>query len=332
MIQRIVRARGGLHNRVTRRIRLLPFTLAEAREYLLARGIDLGLYQTLELYLAMGGVPHYLKEIQRGDSAAQSIDRVCFSETGLLRDEFGVLFRSLFDKSQRHEKVVRALAGKGSGMTRQRLVEATGLASGGTLTKLTDELESSGFIQRVGTFGRRKKDAVYRLSDPYSRFYLKWIERHRSRADHVWTTRRGTPAWRAWSGLAFEEVCFQHIRQLKRALGIEAVETTESTWRRRGDDTAAGAQIDLLIDRKDATINLCEMKFSDGPFTIDRRYAAELRRKREAFRVASRTRKSVQIAMVTTYGVTANAHRDELVARTLSMEALFEEGTQIRRG
>lgn len=324
MIQRVVRARGGLHNRVTRRIQLLPFTLAETHEYLLSRRIDLGHYQTIELYLALGGVPHYLKEVQRGESAAQAIDRVCFSPTGLLRDEYPTLFRSLFRHSERHDTVVRALAARGSGMTRQQLVEATRLPSGGTLTKLLDELTAAGFLQAIGSFGRRRKDAVYRLADPYCRFYLRWIEPHRSSADHIWTQRRGTPAWRAWSGYAFEAVCIQHIRQLKRALGIEAVETTESTWSHRGDDRGPGAQIDLLIDRKDATITLCELKFSEGPFTIDRRYAGDLRRKREVFRAVSGTRKSIQIAMVAPYGVTRNTHHDELVARTVDIEALFE--------
>lgn len=310
---------------MTRRIRLLPFTLAEARAHLASRGIDLGLYQMLELYLAVGGIPHYLKEIQRGESAAQIIDRVCFSDAGLLRDEFDLLYQSLFERSERHRKVVRALASKPGGLTRQQLTKSADVPSGGTLTKLIEELETSGFIQRQSRFGRRIKDAVLYLSDPYSRFYLRWIEPHRSGADHVWATRRGTPAWCAWSGRAFEAVCLQHVSQLKRALGIEAVETTESTWRHAGDEAGPGAQIDLLIDRKDATITLCEMKFSDSPFTIDRRYATDLRRKREVFRRITGTRKAVQIAMVTTYGLTPNRYRDELVSREVGMEALFAE-------
>lgn len=325
MINRVIRARGGLYNRVTRRIQLLPFTLAETREYLDARGMaELGSYQTLEVYMAMGGIPHYLKEVRRGESATQNIDRICFSDAGLLRNEFGVMYGSLFEHSDRHEAIVRALASKGGGLTRQRLAAETGLASGGTLTKILQELEASGFIHCLSHFRRRKKDAVYRLSDPHSRFHVRWIERSGTGSPNAWTTRRGTPAWRAWSGHTFEGICIAHLSQLKRALGIEAVETSASTWAHPGQDGAPGAQIDLLIDRKDATVSLCEMKFSDGPFTIDKRYADVLRTKRQVFRDVTGSRKAIQIAMVTTYGVTPNAYRDELVARTVEMEALFQ--------
>ena len=324
MQRNVVLARGGLHNRVTRRIRLLPFSLRDARAYLLSRNIDIGAYQTLELYMAMGGIPHYLRQVRRGDSASQAIDRMCFSQEGPLRDEFGVLYQSLFDRAERHERVVRNLAKSGCGLTRQEISARADLASGGTLSKVLDELELSGFIQRVNQFGTKKNRVLLRLSDMYSRFFLRWVESHGSRAENVWATRRGTPAFRAWSGYAFEDLCFQHVPQLKRALGIEAVETTESAWRHPGSVSQQGAQIDMVIDRKDATITLCEMKFSEGPFTIDKRYADQLRSKREAFRDVTRTRKALQFAFVTTYGVTSNAYSDELVGRQVQMESLFD--------
>jgi hypothetical protein len=189
---------------------------------------------------------------------------------------------------------------------------------------LLDELEASGFLMRVPAFGLPIKEAMYRVADEYSLFYLRWIEGHRSASEGFWITRRGSPAWRAWSGLAFEAVCLKHRRQLKRALGIEAVETIESGWRHKtAKRTERGAQVDLLIDRKDATINLCEMKFSDGEFTIDKRYAEELRQKREVFRRVTGTKKTLLLTMVTSYGVAANAHRDELVAASVDMRALY---------
>jgi hypothetical protein len=208
-------------------------------------------------------------------------------------------------------------------MTRNELLEAAELGSGGAATKLLDELEASGFLMRVPSFGLKTKEAVYRLSDEYSLFYLRWIERHRGSSDGFWITRRTSPAWRAWGGLAFESVCLKHARQIKTALGIGAVETLESTWRARSANGESGAQIDLLIDRKDATINLCEMKFSDAEFVIDKRYAAELRAKRETFRRVAGTKKTILLTMVTTYGVRKNVHRDELVAASVEMSALF---------
>ena len=324
MIKRLLHARGGLHNRVTRRIRLEPFTLAEVSKYLASRRIELGPTPILELMMALGGIPHYLKEIARGESPAQSIDRVCFSQDGLLRDEFGRIFASLFEHAERHERLVRTLAASPHGLTRNELLRKTGLSSGGGTTTLLEELEESGFVTRSSQFGLGVKDAVFRLADEYSLFYLAWIERHRSRADNVWLSRRGTPRWRAWSGLAFEGICLRHIRELKRALGIEAVETIESAWHHRPSQQAdRGAQVDLLIDRADGCINLCEMKFSQSPFTIDKRYAAELRRKRDTFRRVTGTRKTVLTTMVTTHGVRDNAYRAELVDASIEAPALF---------
>jgi len=315
MIEHLVAARGGLHNRVTRRIRLEPFTLGETEAYLQQRRITLTRYQLLELYIALGGVPHYLKQLERGESAAQSIDRLCFSPDGMLRDEFGKLYASLFEHPERHEHVVRTLAKKRYGMTRNELIAATGITSGGSATRLIDELDESGFVTRLPQFGLETKDMVCRLTDEYSLFYLSFIEPGRGRGG--WLSRRGSPAWRAWSGYAFEGVCVKHAQRLKRALGIEAVETLESAWK------SPGAQVDLLVDRKDQTINLCELKFSEGEFVIDKRYAAELKAKRDVFRRETKTKKAVLLTFVTTHGVRDNEHRRELVDKELTMDALF---------
>lgn len=322
--RRILHAKGGLHNRVTRRIRLAPFTLAETESYLASRNLRIGRYQTLELYMALGGIPFYLQLLERGESAAASIDRLCFASDGPLRDEFSMLYASLFEHFERHEQIVRALAARPYGLTRNGVLRETGMESGGTLTRSLEELAESGFILRMPRFGYDAKEAVFRLVDEYSLFYLKWIERYRGRTQNAWLSRRGSPAWRAWSGHAFEGICLSHVGLLKRALGIEAVETQESTWQHRADDEHdRGAQIDLVIDRKDATINLCEMKFSESEFVVDKRYAAELRSKRDVFQRETATRKATIITMVTTYGVRDNAWRREVVDKELDMGALF---------
>ncbi len=325
MVRELLQARGGLHNRVTRKIRLAPFTIAETEQYLLSRGIDLGRYQTLELYSALGGIPHYLRHLERGDSASTAIDRMCFARDGELHDEFNQLYSSLFEHSERHVGLIRALAKAPSGLTRSELVVASAVPSGGTISRTLDELEMSGFVLRMPQLTRAKRDAIYRLGDEYSLFFLKWIETHRGRADGIWINRRGTPAWRAWSGYAFEGMCLKHVAAIKRALGIDAVETIEAAWSHRPSSTGDhGAQIDLVIDRKDATINVCEMKFSENPFTIDKRYAGELRTKRDVFRRVTATRKAVVLTMITTYGVVPGAYTTELVDKALTMDALFE--------
>jgi len=323
MIRKLLKARGGLHNRVTASVRLEPFSLAEAHRYLSWGGYDFGIHQTLESYLAIGGIPFYLREIDRGESAAQAIERVCFARSGLLRHEFGQLYGSLFEHAERHELIVRTLAKHHSGMGRNELIERVGISTGGGTTTLLDELEQSGFILRTSNFGRNVRDAHYRLVDEYSLFYLRWIEKKRGTS---WLARRGTPVWRAWSGLAFEGICHKHIRQLKRALGIAAVETTESSWlhraRNEGED---GAQIDLLIDRRDDCINVCEMKLTDDVFTIDKRYATDLRRKLRVFREVTGTNKALLLTLVTRRGIRPNKHSRELVANEICLEDLFTE-------
>ncbi len=326
MLEHVVSERGGLHNRVTRRVRVEPFSLADSEELLRARGVELGRYQAIELYMALGGVPHYLSQVRAGESAAQNIDRLCFSRDGLLRSEFLNLFSSLFEQSERHEAVARALAKKRRGLTRAALLEAAGLDSGGAATRVLDELEQSGFILQMPRLGRARRDAVYWLADEYSLFYLTWIEGHRGAAQGTWLRRQGTPAWRAWSGLAFEATCLKHVVQIKRALGIEGVETTEASWAhqsRGGDD---GAQIDLVIDRADRSTNLCELKFAEGPFTVDKAYARELRGKRDVFRDATGTKKALFPTLITTWGLKDNEHSRGLVARAITMDALFARG------
>ena len=325
MVKNLVEARGGLHNRVTRKIRLLPFTLGETRAFLRSRGVNLTDYQTIELYMALGGVPHYLKMAEPGWSAAQIIDRTCFHPQGELRTEFENLYASLFDKPAEHLAIVKALAKKPGGRTRTELLAAAGLPSGGTATERLGELAESGFIQMSVPFGKREKDVVIRLADEFSLFHHAWIAPlgRKSADEGHWLKQRGVPRWRAWSGSAFEGACLKHASRIKAALGIGGVQTTESPWRHTGSDAVPGAQIDLLIDRADGTISICEMKFSEGPFTIDKAYAAELRQKRDTFRRITGTRKNLFLTMVTTFGVVENAYAKELVTHSVLADELF---------
>ena len=323
MIERILRAKGGLHNRVTRRLRLLPFTLEETQALFESRNIRLEPYQVVELYMAMGGIPHYLREVRRGRSAAQNIERICFDRDGLLHDEFSNLYPSLFERPERHEAIVRVLASSPGGLNRTELLERADLTSGGRTSGVLSELEASGFITRASAFGRPVKDAIYLLTDEYSLFYLKWIEPFRGRSRNPWSARRNSPSWRAWSGLAYESVWRKHVDVLKAALGIASVETSESTWHYRPVDPAdRGAQIDLLIDRRDQCINVCEIKFSEGPFVIDKRYAEDLRHKLRAFQGVSKTKKALFLTFVTTHGVRPNRYRDELVDAEVTIQQL----------
>jgi AAA+ ATPase superfamily predicted ATPase len=325
MIKNVVNNKGGLHNRITQSIRLLPFNLSETEAYLKSRTVNLDRYQVLQIYMAMGGIPFYLKNVRRGESAAQCIDRTCFTKDGPLRDEFDKLYSSLFDKADHHMKIVRALSRKGKGLTRNEIIQVCKLSSGGTATTILNELEESGFITSYIPFEKAAKDAIYKLADEYSSFFLKYIEGHRSTAANTWIRLSETSTWKSWSGIAFETICLKHIEQIKAGLGIAAVYTTQSVWRYTGGKDLPGAQIDLLIDRNDHSINICEMKYSDTEYTVTKSYAEDLKRKRDVFKRETKTKKTVFITMITTFGVTSNMHSTGNVDNNLTMDVLFSK-------
>ncbi|MBX3254949.1 MAG: AAA family ATPase [Chitinophagaceae bacterium] len=325
MIQNIVNNKGGLHNRITRTIRLLPFDLGETDEYLKSRAVKLNHYQVLQIYMAMGGVPQYLSGIVPGESAAQNIDRLYFSKTAPLRREFNNLYESLFTNARHHIAVIKALSKKGKGLTRNEVIKACGLSSGGTTTRLLEELEESGFIARYIPFERDMKDSIYKLFDEYSLFYLKYIEGSRASGKGTWLRLANSPSFTSWAGFSFETICQKHLVQIKKRLGIEAVYTEASAWRQTAQKGKQGAQIDLLIDRQDACINVCEIKFSVTEFTIDKQYAAALENKMRVFKSAVKTKKTLFLTMITTYGIQRNMYATGLVQSEIKMDALFRQ-------
>lgn len=318
MVSKIIKDRGGLHNRITRQVRLEPFNLAETEQLLKHNGIRLTRYDILRLYMVLGGVPYYLQMVRPGESTAQAIDRLCFRKDGALRDEFNQVFASLFDHSENHGMVVRSLAQVRKGMTRNEVARHSRIGSGGTLTKTLDELEASGFIQRYTPYSG-VKDPLYRLSDELSLFHLKYIAPSRPAKGAYWAQLQGKPTGRAWAGFSFEAICLKHVDQIKHALGISGIHSAEGAWTAK----QPGVQIDLLIDRDDHVVNICEMKFSEGVYTIDAAYAKELTQRLKAFRRATRTRKSLLLTFITTYGVAGNVHATQLVQNELTMDDLF---------
>jgi uncharacterized protein len=322
MVNNLINNHGGLHNRITHRIRLQPFTLAETEAFFRMKNNTLDRYHLIQIYMAMGGIPFYLEQIKKGWSAAQSIDYLCFSQDGLLRTEFDNLYPSLFKKSEKHLLVIETLSKKAKGMTRKEIIAATHLLDNGTTTKILRELEESGFIRRFKSYGNVLRDSVYQVCDFYSLFYLRFI-RHSDPADkNSWLDRLDQPEVRTWGGYAFEQICLTHLGQIKKALGIANVYTLASAW--QGSDGTSKAQVDLVIDRRDQTINLCEIKFSIHPFVINKAYDRILREKIGVFKAATATRKSVLLTLITSFGLANNEYAQSMVHQSLTMDALFE--------
>ncbi len=327
MIQKIVNSNGGLHNRLTRQIRLMPFTLSETESFLNSRGVHLTRYQIISLYTTMGGVPFYLKQAEPGLSSAQIIDQVCFSKDGILRSEFDRLFSSLFDHNDQHIKIITALKQHRSGMSRNLLLTEAKIPSGGTATQILDDLEESGFIASWIPFGKKSNDAIYRITDEFTLFYFDWIQPlgKNNPGKGYWLSRQSDPQRYAWAGYAFEGICMKHLQQIKNALGIGMVETFYGPWYYSApkNTTETGVQIDLLIDRKDSTINICEIKFSENDFTIDSEYAKKLRQKIEIFKNITKTRKNIFLTMITTFGIVNNSYSNDIVSNSLTIDSLF---------
>jgi uncharacterized protein len=324
MIQNVVRNKSGLHNRLTRRIRLAPFNLKETEQFLQSQRIHLKRYQLLQLYMMMGGIPHYLKELRRGESIEQATDRLFFGQDGLLREEFDNLYPALFDQPERHLAVVHALADKPSGLTRKQIIEVCLFDSGGSTTKMLEELLESGFVQQYLPFGKVTKDAVFKLSDEYTIFYLKFIENSKASGDGAWVSKSQSTAYRTWCGFAFENICLKHVAQIKKGLGISGIYAEQSIWRSGGKTGVTGAQIDLLLDRADNCINLIEIKFAASEFVIDKKYAEELEVKKRIFADRTTTRKTLFLTMITCFGVKKNVYFHNTIQRELTMDALFE--------
>ncbi len=322
MINKLIRNKGGLHNRVTKRIMLLPFSLAECEKFIKSKKIKLDRYQIIQLYMAFGGIPFYWEEVEKGQSATQNIDRTCFSENGLLKDEFENLYHSLFQNAENHLAIVSALASKSSGLTRQEIVKFSGLPNAGSTTRLLNELELSGFIRKYVPFGKKSRDSLYQLVDFYSHFYIRFIKDSKNDVSNYWMTMIDSPKYRAWSGYAFEQVCMSHVLQVKKALGISGVQSSVSSWRAKSGK--GKVQVDLLIDRRDQIVNLFEIKFSINPYTITKKYAEELRNKLALFKSETKTRKSVFLAMITTFGIKENQYSGGLVQNSLQMDDLFQ--------
>lgn len=325
MVKKILRNKGGLHNRLSHRIALQPFSLAFCEQMAEAQHLALSRMQILEAYMVFGGVPYYWSLLQPGYSVAQMIDRLIFSPDGDLQDEFKMLYASLFTSPQPYIDIVTALAKKKKGLTREELVEAIGTKTSGFFSSLLEDLEWCGFIRKYQALGKKSKDALYQLIDPYTLFYFEFVKGNQDKSNY-WQAIHGQPKYNTWCGLAFERVCFAHVGQIKQKLGISGVLTGEYSWRCKADEEKghAGVQIDMLIDRNDGIIDLCEMKYSESEYSISAAYAQEMARKRSVFQQVTKTLKAVHVVLVTTQGVASGMYQYSVQAAVV-LDDLFRE-------
>lgn len=315
------RSRGGLYGRLTYEIKLLPFTLKECEEYFSHEGIQLSRYDIIQSQMIFGGIPYYLNYFQKGLSLEQNADKILFGRSPRLKNEFDRLFNAIFGNAAECKKIVRLLATRHAGFSREEIAAQTGLPLGGGLTDTLKALQESDFIMCYTPYGKPRNTRFYKLMDNFCLFWLKYVEPNTENGSFM-TSSITSDIMQHWRGVAFEEVCWQHIDQIKQALGISGVRTTVSAWNVAGDDGKDGIQIDLLMLRADNVVNLCEMKFASDAYHISKEEETKLKNRCETLKTTLKAKQTVHLTMVTTYGVAYGKHSG-VVQKQVTMDHLF---------
>ncbi len=321
--KKIINDPGGLHNRITEIIHLYPFTISETDEFLKSKGLRLTMQETTKIYMALGGIPFYLENLQKGESFASAIERLCFAPTGVLRNEYKNLYHALFKNAELHQSIVAALASKSNGLTHAEILKKIGREASGSYQRAIEELIISDFIIENTAFGKKKRGAFFKLIDEYSIFYHWFIKNNKKYTAGMWQQLAASQQFKIWTGFAFESFCYKHINAIKRALGIEAVYTEISSLNVPGNKESDGFQIDLIIDRKDDSINLCEIKFHSTAFKISKTYYEQLQYKRTQFIEHTKTSKQIFLTVITNMGLAENAYSLDVVDAEVRLEEIF---------
>lgn len=332
IIKNIINNTGGLYNRVTYRLKLEPFTLHEAKKFLKNKGIQLTGQQVLALYMAIGGIPLYLDQVKKGLSADQIIDQICFNKNGLLVDEAKELFKSLFSDSEIYFKLTREIAKHRYGITKSELAKRMGTTLSGRLVERLKELEDAGFIVSFLPYQHREKGMYFRVIDEYTMFYFRWVEPHLgsinrfAKAAGFWLEQARSSSYKSWCGYAFESVCYKHITHVMNKLALKP-SALPYAWKyipKKGDKEI-GAQIDLLFDRDDHCITLCEIKYTDIPFVVDKQYAEILNKKMAIFKDVTKTNKQLFWAIISASGIKKTLYSEEMIHGVITLDDLFDE-------
>lgn len=320
ILDKLINNHGGLYNRITYEIKLEPFTLNECEEFFEDNQIKLSRYDITQSYMILGGVPYYMGYFQQGMSLAQNVDNLFFVKNAKLRNEYDRLFASIFSNPDVMKKIVGVLYTRNAGYTRSELVEKLGIKDGGTLSQSLNALIASDFVIKYVPFGKRKKEH-YKLIDPFCMFYLHFVDKKKKMDENFWGQNISSQQVVSWRGYAYENVCFNHISQIKKALGISGVITSHSAWSKRSDDED-GVQIDLLISRNDNVVNMCEIKYYGDEFTVDKDYYRVLLKRQEQLAKEVSPKVTIHNTLITTFGLTYNEYSG-IFSSIITFDELF---------
>jgi hypothetical protein len=286
--------------------------------------------QLVKIYMFCGGVPYYLTYIKKGKSAAQLIDKMCFQEDGVLYNEFDKLFDSLFEEAEIYKGIIKTIAKKREGIPRSQIEEIAFLTKGGTLTERLKDLEDAAFVKAFLPLNHKRQGIYYRVMDEYCYFYLKWIESAKKtliiqeKNSKYWSNKTNSSEYYSWMGYVFESICYKHVREIRIALDITPG-CTVGVWQytpRKGSKEE-GAQIDLVFEHGDHVTTLCEIKYTDKAFSIDKEYAENLKRKIRVYKERTRTKNQIYLVLISANGLKENSHSDELIHGVVTLDDLF---------
>jgi len=333
IIKKIIQNKAGLHNRLTHKIRLKPFSLKETKLFLESRGLFLDNLSVLNLYMMIGGIPYYLKKVNKGDSVAQTIEQLAFQEDSFLLQEFDNLFAALFGEQTEYANILRIIAQYRYGIGKKFLLKQLDRSqSGGQGIKKLIELEEVGFIQSFKPHFHKRQGIYYRLIDEYLLFYFYWIEPIRSTLQANafepgnWLANQNSPQWYSWRGYAFESVCYKHLPIIRKTLKLPS-NAVANTWRYvpQKNTKEEGAQIDLLFDRSDDAITCCEIKYSNQPYVVDKICADNLVRRARVLKTQGRTQKQIFWTLITVMGIAETSYSKKIIDHVVTLQNLLEE-------
>jgi len=325
MNDNVISQKGGLHNRVTRKIKLSQFSLHETELFLESKGIKWNRHQVAECYMILGGTPYYLDLLRKGQSLAQNVDFLFFRRDAELAGEYDVLLKSLFKNARIYRSVIELLVRNSRGMTRKELAGGLNIPVGGTFSEILENLQNCDFIRTYSAFGKKERDTMYQLNDMFILFFLKYVKNSGGRDELFWSHSIDDPARRAWTGYAFEQLCFNHIPQIKESLGIRGILSNVCSWYRKAEKEkgSKGRQIDMLIERRDQVINVCEAKFSISPYIVTGEYLNEMYDRMDDFRKSVKTTAALHLTVIASSGITDNEYSAQ-VQNVITLNDLFK--------
>ena len=323
MMNSLINNHGGLYNRVTYEIKLSPFTLRECEAFFQFNNVKLSRYDIAQSYMIFGGIPYYLRYFDGEFSLAQNVDRIVFARNAKLKDEYDRLFQSVFVNPDTEKAIVSFLATRNAGYTRKEIAAKLGMSDGGRLSRNLNALIISDFIVKYVPFGMGRREEHYKVVDPFCLFYLHFIHAKTEESESFWQENVTSHPVVTWRGFAFENVCFNHIPQIKKALGISGVITSASAWSKREDDQE-GTQIDLLLKRNDNVLNMCEIKYYGGKFTVKKDDYLTLLGRQEILLGKVGPKVTVRSTLITTYGLTQNEYSG-VFTNVITLDDLFAD-------